>query len=77
MKMPSSAFALSKDTLWKSFWYFYFWSALVMSALLDLNVPNILRSQGNFGYKNRVQVNNFLKAVNSLGTLRVKVENSM
>ena len=48
-----------------------------MSALLDLNVPNILRSQGNFGYKNRVQVNNFLKAVNSLGTLRVKVENSM
>ena len=34
------------------------------------------RPQRSFGYKNRVRVNNFLKAINSLGTLRVKVENS-
>ena len=38
---------------------------------------NILCSQWNFSYKKHVPVNNFLKAVNSLGTLRVKVENSI
>ena len=49
--MPSSAFVLSKDAtclrhdhaLWWSFWYFYFRSAFVTSALLDLKVP-IIRS---------------------------------
>ena len=49
----SSAFFLSKDAtclrhdhaLWWSFWYFYFQSASVTFALLDLKIPNIYNWQ--------------------------------